>query len=568
MIHPEDVALMVTRSLSLQSLYSLILFPVILGLVRCSRGRYPQWQHGLWLLILFRLVIPPDTAFIWSAGNLIQSHIPQMVSRPFSEFSKAPFNFNDRQDVSAPFFFNGSTSKNRWTPGRHNTTVGSSPTLKSFCLSICSIWLTIVVFLIVRFFQKRSLFWNTARNGEPLVNPDVLNLAADWQKRLAISRKIILKSDASNGPPFTIGVFRPVVVLPEHLLARPLNGALETVLAHEFVHVKRWDDLSIFLQEILRIVYFFNPVVWYIMPRLIWTREAACDTAVLFHGVISPKNYSRHILAFLKTQSAAGRPPRNFAGFTSAAKCMAFRLISIQKEENMKSHPIKMYLAIFSIGLFLLPMSPVISSGQSPAEGLTPEAVPEKDKVPRHTRENPLNQYILNSIQCQNPDEVSTILWGDQITENFQKEDFSRLAAATDFDMVDNIGNGQNAYVFYLLGSSRQGVYRASFHFIKKQDKLVLVYKSPNVSAYLIDKPKLNGHYQIAEGWRADLFNGAYDDRVKLAWGSRYWFWTGNKYHPAYTDYTVEDAMAPSLVGKQREWNRQNKSLYEAASRE
>ncbi len=416
----------------------------------------------------------------------------------------------------------------------------------------------------MRFLQKRHLFWKTARNGEKLLNPDVLDLAEDWRKRLSISRKITLKSDASNGPPFTIGLLRPVVVLPEYLLSKPGNRVLETVLAHELVHVKRWDDLSICLQEILRIVYFFNPVVWYIMPRLSWTREAACDTAVLFHGTISPKSYSRHILAFLKTQSVTGRPPRNFAGFTSAARGMAFRLISIQKEENMKSHPIKMYLAIIFIGFFLLPMSPVISSDQSAAKRVKPEAV----QALRQTGENPLNQYILNSIQCQNPDDVSFILWGDQITKNFQKEDFSRLAAATDFDMVDNIGNGQKAYVFYLLGSSRRGLYRPSFHFIKKQGKLVLIYKSHNVSAYLTDKPKINGHYQIAEGWRADLFNGAYDDRVKLAWGSRRWFWTGNKYLPAYTDYTVKDAMEPSLLGKQREWNSETKSLYEAASRE
>ncbi len=569
MIHPDDIALTVIRTLSLQSLYSLILFPVIWGLVRCSRGKYPQWQHGLWLLILIRLVLPPDAAFTWSAGNLVQSYSQQIVSGPTSKPLKTSFNFHGNQKVPASFSNESlRDSKNTQTPVRHRTSIFSSLSFGPFCLFACCIWLTITTVLIVRFIQKRHRFWKTARNGKKLIYPDVLYLAEVWKKRLHIRRKIVLKSDASNGPPFTIGLLRPVVVLPKHLLSPPGNSALEAVLTHELVHVKRWDDFFITLQEILRIVYFFNPVVWYIMPRLTWTREASCDAAVLSYGTISPKNYGRHIVAFLKIQSITGKLSRNLAGFTSATRGMAFRLISIQKEENMKSHPVKTYLAIFLIGIFLLPMSPVISSSQSNTEGIKPEVLPEvQDKILPQTGENPLNQYILNNIQCQNPDEVSLILWGDQITENFQKKDFTRLAAATDFDIVDNIGNGQKAYVFYLLGSSRRGVYRPNFHFLKKQDNLILVFKSHNISAYIVDQPQINGLYLIAEGWRADFFNGMYDDRVKLAWGSRIWFWTGKKYLPAYTDYIVKDAIDPSLLGTKRVWNSDTKSLYQAASR-
>ncbi len=570
MIHLDDIALTVIRTLSLQSLYSLILFPVIWGLVRCSRGKYPQWQHGLWLLILIRLVLPPDAAFTWSAGNLIQSYSPQIVSGPSSERFKTSFNFHDNQNVPAVSFSNESLqgSKNTQTPVRHRTSIFSSLSFGPFCFFAFCIWLTITTFLIVRFLQKRYRFWKIALNGEKLIDPDVLYLAEVWRKRLYIRRKIVLKSDASNGSPFTIGLFRPFVVLPKHLLSPPGNSALESVLTHELVHVKRWDDFFITFQEILRIVYFFNPVVWYIMPRLTWTREASCDAAVLSYGTISPKNYGRQIVAFLKTQSITGQLSRNLAGFTSAARGMAFRLISIQKEENMKSHRVKTYLAIFLIGIFLLPMSPVISSSQSNTEGIKPEVLPEvQDKILRQTGGNPLTQYISNSVECHNPYEVSFILWGDKITENFQKEDFSRLAAATDFDIVDNIGNGQKAYVFYLLGSSRRGVYRPNFHFLKKQDKLILVYKSHNVSAYITDQPKINGLYQIAEGWRADFFNGTYDDRVKLAWGSKLWFWTGEKYLSAYTDYTVKNAIDPSLLGTKRVWNSDTKSLYQAAPR-
>jgi hypothetical protein len=78
---------------------------------------------------------------------------------------------------------------------------------------------------------------------------------------------------------------------------------------------------------------------------------------------------------------------------------------------------------------------------------------------------------------------------------------------------------------------------------------------------------KVNGRYEIEEGWRADLFNGIDDKRVELAWGASVWFWTGREYRKAYTDYTIAEATEPSLEGTRREWEEDAQSLYEAAPR-
>jgi hypothetical protein len=180
---------------------------------------------------------------------------------------------------------------------------------------------------------------------------------------------------------------------------------------------------------------------------------------------------------------------------------------------------------------------------------------------------NVLTQYILECVPCQNPEEVSRIIWGDLITADFQEEDFSRLVSATDCDIVENIGDGQKAYVFYLLSNSRKGGYRPNFHFTMKQDKLKLLFKSRNLSTYVTDRSKVNGRYEIEEGWRADLFDGINDDRVNLAWGSTVWFWSGTQYLKAYTEYTIQEATEPSLLGTKREWEKDNRSAYEAAPR-
>jgi len=315
--------------------------------------------------------------------------------------------------------------------------------------------------------------------------------------------------------------------------------------------VKRWDDLTICLQELVRIVYFFHPLVWFVMPRLTWTREAVCDATVLSHSTFTPRTYGRQMLASIRPQTFQKAPLGGLAKFTSAAKGMAFRLNLILKEENMRSHPYIIYPAVLILGIFLLPMAPVVSSDQAIS------------KITNAT----LTHYILQCVPCQNPVEVSHLIWGDLVTEEFQDEDFARLVAATDCDIVDDIGDGQKAYVFYLLSSTRLGVYRPSFHFHKKDNKLMLLYKSRNPSTYLTTRPKVNGRYEIEEGWRADILNGMADDRVNLAWGTSLWFWDGTQYLKAYTEYTIQEATDPSLLGTKREWEKGARSLYEKAPR-
>ncbi len=574
MIHPDEIVRAVLGILSLQSVYALVLFPLVWGMVKCCRGKYPRWQHGLWLLIILRLVLPPDMAVPWSARNLVRSLTPHTVSRPFLAFPYASLFFQDHQKPPAAslpddFVPDGQNALATIPAiGSRQATVQSPSPLKLRCFIMCFAYFTVVTLLLVRFFLTRHRFWKIAGQGKTVQDPAVLDIVRTWRRRLHIRRTVAVKAVASDGPPYTMGLFRPVVILPEHLICSAGSAALEPVLAHELVHVKRWDDLAICLQELVRIVYFFHPLVWFVMPRLTWTREAVCDVTVLSHGTLSPGTYGRQILSFARCRAFPKPPVRGLAEFTAAARGMAFRLNLIQKEDNMKSHPFIIYLTVLILGLFLLPMAPVVSSDQgNTTVDISVPVSKIRDRDDRRMANNALTQYILQCVLCQNPEEISRIIWGDLITENFQEEDFSRLVSATDCDIVDNIGDGRKAYVFYLLSGSRRGVYRPNFHFIMKKDKLKLLFKSRNLSTYVTDRLKVNGRYEIEEGWRADLFNGIDDDRVNLAWGAVVWFWDGTQYLKAYTEYTIEEATDPSLLGTKREWEKDTRSFYEASPR-
>ena len=563
MIRPDEIANAVLGTLSLQSVYVLVLFPLVWGLVKCCRGKYPRWQHGLWFLILLRLVLPPDMAAHWSFGHLLRSLTTHTISRPFLTLPYASTIIEDHQkppvaslpDDVTPYGHNPSKMVSKI--GIKPTKGQSSTAMKGLRIIICCAYFAAVTFLLAQFLRTRRRFWKLAEHGKTVRDPAVLDIIRTWRRRLRIRRSVEVRTVVSDVPTYTMGLFRPVVILPEHVISSTGSAGLEPILAHELAHVKRWDDLTVCFQELLRIVYFFHPLVWFVMLRLTWTREAVCDATVLSHGTISPRSYGRQMLAFVRDQAHPSLPPQGLAEFSPAAKAMAFRLKHIQKENKMKSHPLRIYLTILFLGLFLLPMAPVVSSNQG-----------NQDGEDRQMANNKLIQYILKCVPCQNAEEVSRIVWGDLISKDFQEEDFSQLVSATDCDVVDNIGDGQKAYVFYLLSGLRQGLYRPNYHFLKRQGKLLLLFKSRYLSSYVTDRAKVNGRFEIEEGWRADLFDGIDDDRVNLAWGTTVWFWGGDQYLKAYTEYTIKDAADASLLGTKRRWEEENRSLYEAALRE
>lgn len=550
MILPDEISCAILYFIWCQSFHILVLFPLVWLLVACCRGRFPRWQHGFWLLIICRLLLPPDTAFTWSAGSLIRSAlwVPR-VSLTHSGFVKP-----------------GDAKPRDAKPGHSGDALtGPPPQLRGvspepdppdrLAILTCTAWMACVLLLLVRFLRRRARFRRIARQGEPVSDQAVQGILAAWQERLHIRRAIRLRKVGNDAPSFTMGLFRPVIALPGRLLAPARRPALETVLAHELVHVKRNDDLWVCCQELVKICYFFHPIVWFVMPRLARTREAACDVTVLSHGTISPAAYGRQMLACLAGRNTGPVPSPALTGFSSAARDMAFRLNIIQKEAPMDTHWMKRYLVIGVLGLFLLPMATSASSDRDGA-GL-----------------NPLARYVLDCVACENPEDVARIIRETGLNQPGRNQsgtdaDDARLAAATDCDVVNDIGDGRKAYVFYLLAGSRRGVYRPNFHFVIQDNRLFFQFKSPNVCTYAKDRPKVNGRYEILEGWRADLFNGIRDDRVTLAWGSRVWFWTGDRYAPAYTDYTVEAATDPSLLGTDRKWVAENRTRYEAGRRD
>jgi len=84
--------------------------------------------------------------------------------------------------------------------------------------------------------------------------------------------------------PGVVGLFHPILLLPEGIVERLTPSQMEAVLAHELCHVRRRDNLCASIHMMVEAVFWFHPLVWWIGARMVEERERACDEEVLRLG--------------------------------------------------------------------------------------------------------------------------------------------------------------------------------------------------------------------------------------------------------------------------------------------
>jgi TonB family protein len=111
--------------------------------------------------------------------------------------------------------------------------------------------------------------------------------AEDLSRRAGLGRPVRLLQSDHPSLLVTWGLLQPKVMLPA--AARDwTDERIHIVLAHELAHIRRRDWLVQLTAELLRSIYWFNPLTWIACRRLRQESEEACDDEVLRGGVKGP----------------------------------------------------------------------------------------------------------------------------------------------------------------------------------------------------------------------------------------------------------------------------------------
>ncbi|HTS36587.1 MAG TPA: M56 family metallopeptidase [Candidatus Solibacter sp.] len=152
----------------------------------------------------------------------------------------------------------------------------SVPSLDTFPWLV-EAWLVGVAFFSLRSAGGFFLLERERRRKASLVNGRILEICYALQDQLGIRRAIQYCECKWLQAPAVIGWFRPIVFLPATALTGLSEDQLQSVIAHELAHIRRFDPFVNVFQIAVESLLFYHPAVWWLNKRIRAEREHCCD---------------------------------------------------------------------------------------------------------------------------------------------------------------------------------------------------------------------------------------------------------------------------------------------------
>ncbi len=245
----------------------------------------PPLAHGLWLLPLAVLLVPPFVSIpVWSAevdpvGPAVVTGLPEAEAAPSGVAILLGWLGSHGREALVWLWLLGTASVLGWTLVR-----------------------------TLRF--HRSLV--RASEAAP---PEVQRLAREIARRLGLDAvPTVYAARAQLSPLVWWAGGRVRVLLPAELLADMDGSELRCILAHELAHVRRRDHIVRWLEWLACAAFWWNPVAWWARRRLRAFEELCCDALAVATIEAEPRAYAGALLRVIDFMSTTRTPgPLTFA---------------------------------------------------------------------------------------------------------------------------------------------------------------------------------------------------------------------------------------------------------------
>jgi beta-lactamase regulating signal transducer with metallopeptidase domain len=159
--------------------------------------------------------------------------------------------------------------------------------LRSLWLAGAGIGLSVLLIGMLR------LAW-LAVHAQRITHGRWFDLAGEISRSYGLRRPVTLLQSPHPSLLVTWGLARPKVILPA-TAATWTEERARVVLSHELAHINRGDWIVQLGAELLRAIYWFNPLLWLACRRLRLESEHACDDEVMSRGVPGT-DYATHLV--------------------------------------------------------------------------------------------------------------------------------------------------------------------------------------------------------------------------------------------------------------------------------
>lgn len=241
---------------------------------RLSRARYAaRWRCWVWLLLGLRLAIPLS----FQLPEETQVHRPIQIPAPSNTVIYI-FEPNDsvvqrpaesEPDELPPVETPGIKPQSPDVPQKEITLFQVAAIVWGIGVLGMLSWYLISHFRFLRYLRR----W-----GDPVFNNQTMRLYNDLGDRLELTARPELRVCSGLSAPMLVGVWKPVLLLPEGNLS---DDEIRHSILHELIHFKRGDIWLKTLVLWVNALHWFNPFAWHMTCLVERDMELACDEAAL-----------------------------------------------------------------------------------------------------------------------------------------------------------------------------------------------------------------------------------------------------------------------------------------------
>ncbi len=303
------------------TLAALLMIPCVVLACRLFRDR-PAVQHLLWLVILLKFVTPPVVVWPWSVDELQRMAWPQLSVQqgahqgasldpsPAATMSQlieprsVPFESAVVPTVSAPSIEPSSPPDDvlAVADNANEKAPPTTPTNWKPIVATTAILAWFIGAIGCAFSQLRRLarYARLVRNGEvapPHLKAEVASVASLLSMKAPVC--VIVKGGIS---PFLWCAGSARLAWPDSLSSQADVVRSRGIIAHELAHLRRCDHWITWLELGASILWWWNPLFWYVRRQLRETAEMSCDALAIAAHPESRREYAELLLR-LSSQS-------------------------------------------------------------------------------------------------------------------------------------------------------------------------------------------------------------------------------------------------------------------------
>ena len=308
-----------------------------------------RMQYNLWFLLLGLLAVP-FIPFRFIGLPQIFSWLGSLRSSPSSG---AGTNITGTAEAVT-------TGNTNWMNNFTLSVNSETPSIAGYIL--LGIWIVGILAMIILVIKSSLRLHTLEKSALPLQNPEVRRLYHRCLEEMGIHRNIPVYSTAFLKSPIIVGLLKPCIYLPIHLISDYNESDMRYMLLHELQHYKHKDAVASYLMNLAGVIYWFNPLVWYALKEMRNDREVACDTSVLkMLEEDAYEDYGNTLINFAEKVSLTPFPfAAGLGGNMDQMKRRIINIASYEKPTFMKR--IKGMTAFVLTAVLLMGFAPFIST--------------------------------------------------------------------------------------------------------------------------------------------------------------------------------------------------------------